>query len=132
MCASNPSTACVAYAFTALDLDHDGELSVGELDRARDQLGAWTAAQGESLPFPVRHGIGTALRVVDLVGVERALYLYDSDGDGGLTLKEATQDLRLDQRPIGEIYAEGRLIDWTRIRAALGPSAFLLDYLGLE
>ena len=132
LCADSPSTVCTAHAFSALDLDHSGELSLNELGLAREQLGLWTDAQGEQLPAAARHGIGGALQVVDLIGLERALYLYDTDGDGGLTLKEATQDLRLDERPIGEIYAEGGLIDWSRIRAVLGPSAFLLDYLGLK
>ena len=130
-CASNPSTACVGRTFAALDTDQSGDLSPDEIGRAHADLAAWSANVGPELPPDARRGLGLALQTIDLIGVERAIYLYDGDHDGRLTLEEATQDLRLDNRPIGAIYQEGTLIDWRRVRAALGPTAFLLDYLGL-
>ncbi len=130
-CASSPSTICVERTFAGLDADRSGDLALDEIARAHADLVAWSANAGPQLPPEARRGLGLALQTIDLIGVERIVYLYDNDRDGRLTLDEATQDLRLDERPIGAIYKEGTLIDWRRIRTALGPTAFLLDYLGL-
>lgn len=131
LCARASSTVCVEETFAGLDKDRDGRLSPVETQAAHAGLAGWTQANYEQLSAIDRHGLSLTLQAIDLIGLSRIVWLYDTDGDGALTLDEATQDVRLDSRPLAELYDTGELVDWSRVRQRLGPSAVLLDYLGL-
>jgi hypothetical protein len=60
------------------------------------------------------------------LGIDTIFESYDADGNGQLTRDEAAADLRLDARPLPVLLEDPDAVDWTRLRARLGPAAILL------
>jgi hypothetical protein len=67
-----------------------------------------------------------SLLVVQLVGIDTIFDSYDADRNGQLTRDEAAADLRFDARPLPVLFEDPDAVDWTRLRARLGPAAILL------
>jgi hypothetical protein len=67
--------------------------------------------------------------VVDGVGIERLHALYDQDGDGLVDRDELLADVRLDERPLGEVLLDREAVDRVAIAARLGLPPVLLERL---
>jgi hypothetical protein len=67
--------------------------------------------------------------VVEGVGIERLHALYDEDGDGLVDRDELLADVRLDERPLGEVLLDPEAVDRAAIAARLGLPPALLERL---
>ena len=131
-CVSAPSTACARGAFALADTNRDGRADLAELSTLNDRLRVWTRANGESVPPADLKALNLGFVLVDSIGLQSWIALYDTDGDGALTFAEATADLRLDQRPVPELVRTRELVDWPGLRRRFGAMSYIFDYLGVR
>ncbi|MGH6945003.1 MAG: hypothetical protein ACREH6_12375 [Geminicoccaceae bacterium] len=127
VCRSRPAEECIRLAFRFADTDGDLKLSAAELYRVRDDLEAWTEQQPDSLAPEQRGVIALGLGLVDAIGLETLMAGYDADGDGSLDRAELLADLRLDQRPLGELILDPAALDRHAMAHRLGVLAPWLD-----
>ncbi|MCE3247903.1 MAG: hypothetical protein K0R41_1728, partial [Geminicoccaceae bacterium] len=57
---------------------------------------------------------------VDSIGLERLHALYDADQDGLLSRSELLADVRLDERPLGEVLLDPAAVDHRAVARRLG------------
>lgn len=127
LCRAEPAERCVDLGFQFADDDGDRGISLGELRRVRDALEAWASWRRPRLARDERAGIAFGLALVDAVGLEALLASYDQDNDGRLDRAELLADLRLDERPLGEILLDPAAVDRAAVARRMGRLAPLLD-----
>lgn len=131
-CLKAASTSCVERSFALADADGDGVLTADELAAVDARIRVWTEANAAELnPMDLR-ALQLGFLLIDAIGLERGIMLYDDDGDGGLSLAEATADLKLDERPLPRIVQEREIVDWPSLRRRFGATAMLFDYLDIR
>ena len=131
-CARGPATTCAARAFDRLDANDDGVAEIEELQRLDARLRVWAGANADELhPMDLR-ALQLGFILVDTIGLERGMMLYDDDGDGALSLAEMTADLKLDDRPLPEIVQAREIVDWPSLRRRFGATAMIFDYLDIR
>jgi hypothetical protein len=81
VCEQQPAAQCIELAWRFTDADGDRELSVAELADVRAALEDWVLRHQDQLSGPERSSLAFGLLLVDSIGVERLLGLYDSDHD---------------------------------------------------
>ena len=116
-------------AFDAADTNHDGKLSLAEVQATQAQIVHWTQSNAQRLPDEERQKLVAGLLVVQMVGPDQLFASYDTNHDGSLTLAEVTADIRLDKRPLPEILSDPSAIDWNSLAARAGSAAPLLKKL---
>lgn len=131
-CVNAASTACAASAFQLADTNSDGKADLAELSNLNDRLRVWTRANAESVPPADLKALNLGFVLIDTIGLRNWIGLYDTDGDGALTLAEATADLKLDLRPVPELVRAHELVDWPRLRQRFGAMSYMFDYLGIR
>ncbi len=129
VCQQRPAADCVALAWRFADADGDQELSVAELTEVRGALEDWVLRRQAELSRPERSSLVFGLLLVDSIGVERLLTLYDSDGDGLISRSELLADVHLDRRPLGEVLLDPVAVDRRAIARRLGIPSALLDHI---
>lgn len=129
ICLHRPAAACVETGWAFADRDGDQGLSVDELEEVRDELRAWAQWRADDLHPTERALLALGLAVVDGLGIERLHALYDVDGDGLIDREELLADIRLDERPLGEILLDREAVDRAAIAARLGLPPVLLERL---
>ncbi len=129
VCRQRPAADCVALAWRFADADSDRGLSVAELTAVRKGLEAWVLRHQDELSRPERSSLVLGLLLVDSIGVERLLALYDSDGDGLISRSELLADVHLDRRPLGEVLLDPVAVDRRAIARRLGIPSALLDHI---
>lgn len=127
VCQYRPAAECVDVAFAFADQDGDGGLSVAELQDLRDGLRGWAVWRADDLARTERSLLALGFLVVDSVGVARLHSLYDIDRDGLVDREELLADLRLDERPLGELLLDGDALDRAALAARLGLPQSLVD-----
>jgi hypothetical protein len=128
-CVRGPATVCARRFFALADHDRDGVADLEEIQRLDASMRGWTNSHAESLdPIDLR-ALQVGFLLVDTIGIEYGMLLYDEDGDGGISLAEATADLNLDDRPLPELVQTGELVNWPSLRRRFGATAMLFDYL---
>jgi hypothetical protein len=131
-CARGPATACAERSFALIDADDDGVADRAELDEVEARLRRWTAANADGLqPMDLR-ALQLGFVLVDTIGIERGMLLYDDDGDGALSLEEMTADFNLDGRPLPELVQSRELVNWPSLRRRFGATAMIFDYLDIR
>lgn len=131
-CARGPATACAARTFALIDANDDGVVELEEFQKLDARLRVWTAAHADELhPMDLR-ALQLGFILADTIGIERAMLLYDEDGDGALSLDEMTADLVLDERPLPEIVQAREIVDWPSLRRRFGATAMIFDYLDIR
>lgn len=128
-CAVGPARACFTRSFAYADTDHDGTLSLEEVQRMQSLVNDWALANQGSLAEPDRRGLMLGLLALQLVGLDHLFASYDVNHDGKLTPAELSADVRLDDRPLSRLIQDPKAIDWPQLKARLGPAAFLLNGL---
>jgi hypothetical protein len=131
-CVRAAATSCVERAFAAADANGDGVADLEELQALDARTRVWTEANVESLNPADLRALRLGFLLVDAIGLERGMMLYDDDGDGGLSLEEASADLNLDDRPLPEIVRQREIVDWPSLRRRFGATAMLFDYLDIR
>jgi hypothetical protein len=129
VCLYRPAAACVEAGWAFADRDADQGLSVLELEEVRNELRAWAQWRAEDLHPTERSLLALGFLVVEGVGVERLHGLYDQDGDGIVDREELLADVRLDERPLGEVLLDREAVDRAAIAARLGVPPALLERL---
>ena len=127
VCEHEPSARCVDTGFRYADTDRDGRLSVPELQRVRGALGEWTAWRENALSQEDMARIALGVMIVDSMGVPGVVESYDQNQDGALTKQELLADVKLDQRPLGEVLADSNNVDRARFQQRLGMMGALTD-----
>jgi hypothetical protein len=131
-CARSPATACAERTFALIDANDDGVVELDEFQKLDARLRVWTAAHTDELhPMDLR-ALQLGFILADTIGIERAMLLYDEDGDGALSLEEMTADLVLDSRPLPEIVQAREIVDWPSLRRRFGATAMIFDYLDIR
>jgi hypothetical protein len=131
-CSRGPAATCAERFFALVDADADGIADKTEIAALDQRLRVWTAANGDRLqPLDLR-AMQVGFLLVDTIGIENGMLLYDEDGDGGLSLAEASADLNLDGRPLPELVQSQELVDWPSLRRRFGATAMLFDYLDIR
>lgn len=131
-CSRGPAATCAERFFALADANDDGVADKPEIEALDQRLRIWTAANGDRLqPMDLR-ALQVGFLLVDTIGVESGMLLYDEDGDGALSLAEASADLNLDGRPLPELVQRRELVDWPSLRRRFGATAMLFDYLDIR
>ncbi|MGB8275294.1 MAG: hypothetical protein WCF16_08525, partial [Alphaproteobacteria bacterium] len=129
VCLNEPAARCVDMGFRFADADRDGELSLAELADVRATLERWVAWKGDAIAPKDRTSIAIGLLILDAVGLDKLLASYNSDGDGKLSKKELLTDVRLDQRPLGQVLMDPKAVDRHAVAKRLGWLAPAADGL---
>jgi hypothetical protein len=129
VCLHRPAAACVEVGWAFADRDADQGLSVVELEEVRDRLRAWAHWRADDLHATERSLLALGFLVVDGLGIERLHGLYDQDGDGLVDRDELLADVRLDERPLGEVLLDREAVDRAAIAARLGLPPIVLERL---
>jgi hypothetical protein len=129
VCQHQPAAKCVDAAWVFADHNGDQGLSVEELQEVRHELKEWTVWRTDDLSQTERSLLTLGFLVVDSLGLERLHALYDADHDGLISRNELLADVRLDERPLGEILLDAEAIDRAGIAARLGLSPALVERL---
>jgi hypothetical protein len=129
VCLDRPAAACVEKGFAFADRNEDQGLSVVELEEVRDELRAWAQWRADDLYPTERSLLALGFVVVEGVGIERLHALYDQDTDGLVDRAELLADVRLDERPLGEVLLDPEAVDRAAIAARLGLPPALLERL---
>jgi hypothetical protein len=129
VCLYRPAAACVEAGWAFADRDRDQGLSVVELEEVRDELKAWAQWRADDLHPTERSLLALGFLVVEGIGIEHLHALYDQDGDGRVDRDELLADVRLDERPLGEVLLDREAVDRAAIAARLGLPPALIERL---
>lgn len=129
VCLYRAAAACVEVGWVFADRDEDQGLSLVELEEIRDELRAWTQWRADDLNATERSLLALGFVVVDGLGIGRLHALYDQDGDGLVDRDELLADVRLDERPLGEVLLDPEAVDRAAVAARLGLPPVLLERL---
>ncbi|MEM7024586.1 MAG: hypothetical protein AAF637_18705 [Pseudomonadota bacterium] len=127
VCLYRPAAACVEVGWAFADVDGDDGLSVDELVDLRDGLRDWAVWRSDDLYPTERSLMMLGFLVVDGLGVETLHRLYDEDGDGLVSRAELLADVKLDDRPLGEVLLDRESVDRAAIAARLGVPPTILE-----
>jgi Ca2+-binding EF-hand superfamily protein len=129
ICQQRPAEQCVAFAWRFADTDGDRRLSLAELESVRAAVGSWALRHRGELAPAERSSLALGLLLVDSIGVERLLALYDSNHDGLISRSELLADVRLDRRPLGQVLLDPAALDRAAIARRLGLPPALVERL---
>jgi hypothetical protein len=131
-CARDASRTCAERFFDLADANADGVADQGEIERLNAAMRAWTATNAQSLDPVDLRALQLGFVLVDTIGIGNGMYLYDEDGDGALSLEEASADFNLDDRPLPQLVQQRALVDWPSVRRRFGATAMVFDYLDIR
>lgn len=127
ICQFQAAARCVDVGWRFVDTNRDGGLSLVELREVRKSLRAWTGWRGDDLKSHERTAIAFGLWLSKLIGFKTLIRGYDADGDGLLSHDELLTDIRLDERPLGEVLSDRTAVDRQAMARRLGPMGTLLE-----
>jgi hypothetical protein len=129
ICLEQPAAVCVGLAWRFADADGDQALSLDELLAVRRELGDWALRHQDELTGPERSSLTLGLLLVDSIGLERLLGLYDADADGLVSRSELLAGVTLAPRPLGPTLLDPAAVDRAAIARRLGLPPALLERL---
>lgn len=128
-CNSEPSQKCVDLGWAFADTDKNGTLSLAEVEKIRDDITAWHAWKGDTLTQRDRASFNMGIWAADRVGIANLFNSYDVNADGKLTKAELSADVKLDQRPLGQVLADPQAVNRQQFAARLGPLQKMAEVL---
>lgn len=129
VCQKQSSHRCVDIGWRFADRDRDGTLTLQEVQAVRADMGEWLLWKGGAVPPRERANVAMGLMVVDSAGLPAVFTSYDANGDGRLTKAELFADVRLDDRPLGQVLSDEKSVDRQRFAQRLGPMSKLAEAL---
>lgn len=132
VCQRQASGRCVDLGIGFADRDGDGRLSVDELDTVRREMKAWLAWKGPKLTAAERTGASLGVWLIDTAGLPALFDSFDANADGRVTRSELLADVRLDQRPLGDVLLDPESVDRSAVASRVGKLApFLQGFFGM-
>ena len=128
-CQTQPSAKCVDLGWAYADTDKNGTLSLAEVEKIQADITAWHAWKGDTLTQRDRASFNMGLWAADRVGIANLFNSYDVNGDGKLTKTELLADVKLDQRPLGQVLADEKAVNRQQFAARLGPLQKMAEVL---
>ena len=129
LCLRAAARRCVEAGWRFADRDRNGRVDAAELEAVRGELRDWLAWPGNGIAPHEKRAVLLGLMVVEAVGLARLVESYDADSDGALSRAELLSDVRLDERPLGEVLSDSQAVDWNALRNRLGAVAPALGTL---
>ena len=129
VCLRDAARRCVEAGWRFADRDRDARVSAAELETVRTELREWLTWPDNGIRPQEKRGVLIGLIVVESLGLPRLVESYDTDGDGALSRAELLSDVRLDERPLGEVLSDSDAVDWGSLRTRLGALAPALEAL---
>lgn len=126
LCLREAARRCVEAGWSFADRDRDGRLTAAEFDTVRRELRDWLGWPENRIAPHERRGVLIGLLIVEAIGLPRLVESYDGDGDGALSRRELLSDVRLDERPLGDVLLDPKAVDWTSVKQRLGALASAL------
>jgi hypothetical protein len=128
-CQTEPAKTCVDLGWRfAVSNPRDG-MTLADLQRLRTRLGAWLAVNSSLLPPRARQSFSLGLMLADGMGMERLHSAFDTNHDGKVSQAELLTDVKLDQRPLGQVLADPNAVDRPKLAQRLGLPPALTDGL---
>jgi hypothetical protein len=128
ICQKQASQRCVDAGWRYADRNGDKTLDLAELQTVRAEMGDWLAWK-EGITPREKANVAMGLWVVDSAGLPNLLASYDANGDGKLTQAELLADVKLDQRPLGQVLTDEKSVNRQRFSQRLGPLSKLAEAL---
>jgi hypothetical protein len=129
VCQKQSSHRCVDMGWRFADRDGDGTLTLQEITAVRSDMGEWLLWKGVAIPARERANVAMGLMVVDSAGLPMLFQSYDANGDGRLTKAELLADVKLDERPLGQVLTDERSVNRKQFSQRLGPMSKLAEAL---
>ena len=124
ICQNQPAQKCVDFGWHFADRNNDKVVSLAELQTVRAEMGNWLAWKDNITPRE-RANAAMGLMIVDSAGLPVLFSGFDSNSDGQLTQAELLADVRMDERPLGQILTDEKAVDRQRFSQRLGPLSML-------
>lgn len=128
-CRTQPAQVCVDIGFRFAAEDPDRGLTLADTKLLRQRMGAWFAANQETMRPEARTAYGLGILYADGMTMERLHAAFDADGDGYVTQQELLADVTLDQRPLGEVLGDRNAVDRTGLANRLGLPPAMVEGL---
>jgi len=126
LCESSTAVLCIASGWRYADSNRDDRLSAIEVASVRGALDQWSQWRSGDMSLEERNALVLGLWMLDLIGVDAVMRSYDFDGDGQLSRAELLTDVRLDDRPLGEILQDPEAFDLAAVARRLKLSPAML------
>ena len=131
-CRTQPAQVCVDIGFWYAATDPDRGLTLDDVVRLRQRLGAWFQAYQANLPAQARTGFGLGFLLADGMTMEKLHGSFDSNGDGYVSQAELLADVTLDERPLGQVLADPNAVDRVGLANRLGLPPAMIQGLFLQ
>lgn len=124
ICQNQPAQKCIDFGWRFADRNNDKTVSLAELQAVRAEMGNWLAWK-ENITPRERANAAMGLMIIDSAGLPVLFSGFDGNSDGQLTQAELLADVRLDERPLGQILTDEKAVDRQRFSQRLGPLSML-------
>ncbi|MGP1395372.1 MAG: hypothetical protein ACTS3R_07660 [Inquilinaceae bacterium] len=120
VCETQPAAQCVDLGWAYADADSDTYLSEGELVSLEASVIDFVTQRSASLTPEERGSVALGLMMVQRLGLDRLIAGFDGNSDSRVDRQELLADVRLDQRPLGEVLLDPAAVDRQALAARLG------------
>jgi hypothetical protein len=126
-CATKPAQACIDLGWQFAVAAPKQGMTLADLQTLRERLGAWYDWHKMGMPARSRSSIGLGLLLADGMTMERLHAAFDADHDGKVTQRELFADVKLDNRPLGQVLADPAAVDRMGLARRLGLPPTLIE-----
>ena len=128
-CQTQAAKACVDLGWKFAVKNPREGLTVADLQQLRTQLGSWYAVNRSLLPPRSRASLSLGLMLADGMGMDRLHAAFDTNHDGKVTQQELLADVKMDQRPLGQVLSDPNAVDRPKLAQKLGLPPAITDGL---
>lgn len=122
VCSFEPSRRCVDMGWRFADKNHDGTLSLEEIKAVRAAFQDWMVWKGDAIPARSRTSVTLGLVIFDMIGTDKLFASLNTSHTGRLTRAELLADVRLDDRPLGQVLQDPKAVDREDLAKKIGAA----------